>query len=115
MHEMALAMRVVEIAVETLRDQATPDARPAAVHVAIGRLSHVAPHALAFCFEAAARGTLVEGARLEIAQPDGSAWCPDCRAEVAIASRIDDCPRCGGAQLMVTGGEEMRVIELELH
>jgi hydrogenase nickel incorporation protein HypA/HybF len=114
MHEMALAARVVEIAAETLRDRAGPAAKLAVVHVAIGRLSHVEPRALAFCFEAAARGTPVEGARLAIAQPEGSGFCLDCRAVVPLASRVADCPRCGGVRLVVTGGEEMRVTELEL-
>jgi hydrogenase nickel incorporation protein HypA/HybF len=37
-----------------------------------------------------------------------------CSRSVAIAARGDPCPDCGGWQLQVTGGDQMRVRELEL-
>jgi hydrogenase nickel incorporation protein HypA/HybF len=34
---------------------------------------------------------------------------------VAIASRTDDCPRCGSARLQPTGGTELKVVDLIVH
>ena len=31
-----------------------------------------------------------------------------------VAQRYNACPRCGGYQLQVTGGEEMRIKDLEV-
>jgi hydrogenase nickel incorporation protein HypA/HybF len=31
-----------------------------------------------------------------------------------IAQRYDECPRCGGYQLQVTAGDQMRIKELEI-
>jgi hydrogenase nickel incorporation protein HypA/HybF len=112
MHETALARGVVEIACEAL--SAAPGARVAVVRLALGALSHVEPRALLFCFDAAARGTAVEGAALAIERPEGRAHCLDCDGPVVLQSRTEACPRCGGHRLLVTGGEEMRVTELEL-
>ncbi|MDO9709323.1 hydrogenase maturation nickel metallochaperone HypA [Paracraurococcus lichenis] len=112
MHETALAAGVIDIVRDALRER--PAERVAVVRLSIGGLSHVEPRALEFCFDAAARGTPAEGARLAIDRPPGRAHCLTCDREVGLASRADACPGCGGHRLLVTGGEEMRVTELEL-
>ncbi len=112
MHEMALTEGVVRV----LEEQAAVNGydRVKTVWLEIGELSHVDPHALAFCYEAVARGTIAEGSRLEIVAVPGAAWCMECSASVAVAHRYDACPLCGGHQLTVTAGDEMRIKELEV-
>jgi len=51
---------------------------------------------------------------LLIDSPPGQAWCMACSQTVALAQLGAACPVCGGHQLAVTGGEEMRVKEIEL-
>lgn len=112
MHEMALAQSIVELVQEhALRDDFT---RVRTVRLAIGALSHVAPHALEFGFEAVARGTVAEGAKLAIDRPPGTGYCIDCCKNVAIAAHGDPCPSCGGSDWMVVGGDDMRVVDLEV-
>lgn len=112
MHETALCRGIVE----ALKEQAVIHGfqRVTLVRLSIGALSHVEPEALAFSFDVACRGTLAEGATLDIERPPGQAFCIQCEAQVNIAERFDPCPRCGGHDLMVTGGEEMRIKELEV-
>jgi len=112
MHEMALCRNIVEV----IREQAEAQGFRAVktVRLSIGTLSHVEPQALEFGFDAASRGTIAEGARLEIERPEGQAFCMVCEKTVPLAQRFDPCPDCGGHQLVVTGGEEMRVKELEV-
>ena len=57
---------------------------------------------------------LAEGARLEIVELPGQAWCMQCAKTVRVQQRFHACPDCGGRQLQVTGGEEMRIKELEV-
>lgn len=112
MHEMSLCQSLIDIILE---QQATAGfQRVLCVRLVIGALSHVAPEAIEFGFEVVARGTVVEGARLEIERPSGQAHCLACSVEVTITRRDDPCPRCGGFQLVVTGGDEMRLRELEV-
>ena len=112
MHEVALAQAIVDIVTEqALRDSFR---RAKVVHVEIGELSHVMPEALLAGFESASPGTAADGARLDLIRSPGKAWCMDCSAEVQVASRIEACPACGGAKLVVTDGEQMRVLELEV-
>lgn len=112
MHEMAMTEGVVRVLEEQAR--ISDYSRVKTVWLEIGELSHVDPHALAFCYEACTRGTLAEGSRLEILRVAGTAWCTTCSNSVAITQRYDACPRCGGHQLQVTGGNEMRVKEVEV-
>jgi len=112
MHEMSLSVSLVDmVAARAAAEGAT---RVMRVGVEVGALGHVEPAALAFCLESAARGTLLEGTRFDIATPEGRAWCFDCAAEVALAGRADPCPGCGGHELRLSQGEELKVTEMEI-
>jgi hydrogenase nickel incorporation protein HypA/HybF len=112
MHELSLTESIVEIAAETAKREGASRVRR--VFVDIGSLSHVEPEALLFCFEAVAAGTIVEGARLEIARVAGEGRCADCGRTVPLAERFGPCPECGGFSVQMTAGNEMRVREIEV-
>jgi len=89
-------------------------ARVKTVWLEIGELSAVEPAAMRFGFDLVTRGSLADGARLEIVKLPGQAWCMQCAKTVRVKQRFDECPDCGSHQLQVTGGEEMRIKELEV-
>jgi hydrogenase nickel incorporation protein HypA/HybF len=110
MHEVALAEGVLRIVMDAARASAASHVHT--VWVELGALAHVEPDALAFCFDAVTRGSVAEGARLDIARTAGAAWCMPCSVEVPLARLGDACPRCGSHQLQVLKGDEMRVKEI---
>ncbi|NOJ44841.1 hydrogenase maturation nickel metallochaperone HypA [Bradyrhizobium archetypum] len=112
MHEMALCEGIVEIVEEEARRRSF--SRVKTVCLEIGALSHVAPEAMRFCFAAVAARTIADGAVIEVVELPGVAWCFACSRSVEIAHRDEPCSCCGSYQLQVTGGEEMRVKELEV-
>ena len=112
MHEMSLAESVREIVDETAR--ASGARRVAAVRLEIGRLAQVEIEAMRFAFEVVKRGSFADTARLDIVETDGTAWCMRCSQPVVIAQRGDGCAQCGSHQLQVTGGERMRVMDIEI-
>jgi len=112
MHEMALAEGVREIVDDAARSGGAR--RVASVRLEIGRLAQVEVDALRFAFEVVKRGSLADSARLEIVERDGLAWCMCCSEVVAIGALGDACPTCGHHQLQVTGGDRMRVLEIEV-
>jgi len=111
-HEMSLAEGMLQIVEETARKNGA--AKVTAVWLELGALSHVEAEALRFCFDAITRGGAADGARLEIVTTPGRAWCMQCSDTVDLARLGDACPRCGGYQLQVTQGEEMRLREIEI-
>ena len=86
MHEMSLAEGILKILEENSRSQGF--ARVTGVWLEIGRLSHVEPEALAFCFEVVTRDSLAAGARLELELVEGQGWCHDCGASVPMPKGI---------------------------
>ena len=110
MHEMSLAggvLRIVEDAAARERF-----ARVRRLTLEAGALAGIEVRALRFALEAIAPGPCLGGADIEVHEPPGRAWCMRCCEAVAIASRIDACPRCGGFQLQPTEGTELRVRDL---
>jgi len=112
MHEMSLMQSVVSILEEEAARQNFTQVK--AVWLEIGKLSHVEPEALRFCFDVVIKDTVADGARLEIVEIPGQAWCMNCSKPVEVAERFDACPDCGGYQPQMTGGDEMRIKELEV-
>jgi hydrogenase nickel incorporation protein HypA/HybF len=112
MHEMSLAEGVLGLIEDAaLREGFT---RVRGVWLELGCLAAVEPDALRFCFDAVTAHTLADGAKLEIISLPGQAWCWQCNESVLLEKDESICPRCGGYGLQVTGGDEMRVKELEV-
>ncbi len=112
MHEMSLCESVLGILEDHARSRGFERIRT--VRLEIGVLSGVDLEAMRFSFDAVTRGTLADHASLEIIEVPGVAWCMQCCKTVPVHQRFDACPDCGGYQLQVSGGEEMRILELEV-
>jgi hydrogenase nickel incorporation protein HypA/HybF len=109
---MALAESVREI----VQDAASANGARcvSTVRLEIGRLAQVELAAMRFAFDVVKRGSLADQARLDIVELDGTAWCMPCAAPVVISRRGAACPQCGSHQLQVTGGDQMRVMDIEI-
>lgn len=112
MHEMSLTEGVLQILQESAKSKGFE--RVKTVWLEVGELSSVEIEAMRFCFDVVMQDTLAQGAKLEIIQVPGEAWCMSCGKSVTVKQRFDPCPDCGGFQLQVTGGDQMQVKELEV-
>ena len=112
MHEMSLCQGVLQVIEDHARRGGFHKVKT--VRLEIGELSGVEIDAMRFSFDAVMRDTIADAARLEIIALEGAAWCLPCEKSVRVRRRFDDCPDCGGYQLQITGGDEMRIKELEV-
>jgi hydrogenase nickel incorporation protein HypA/HybF len=110
MHEMSLAGGVLDLVERCARQEGFR--RVACVRLEVGKLSGVEADSLRFALQAIAPGTCLDGARIEIDEPAGQAWCQTCGMAVAIDARGDPCGRCGGWGLQASGGTELKVVDL---
>jgi hydrogenase nickel insertion protein HypA len=76
MHEMSLAMAVLQIVEDAASEQRFQ--RVKTVFLEIGELAAVEPEAMRFCFDAVIRGTLAEGAVLKVIEVAGEGLCFNC-------------------------------------
>lgn len=112
MHEMSLCEGIRQI----LEERAGRDGFRAVqrVRLEIGRFAAVEIEALRFGFDVVMKGSIADGAVLDILDRPGEAYCYECEKAVTIEDRLDPCPFCGGGRLLVTGGNEMRIKDLEV-
>lgn len=105
MHEMSLAMHIVDLAAN--RARAEGGRRVSAIEVEVGAMAGVMVEALEFCFEAAARNTPAEGAILATRLVEGRGTCLDCAASHPMRGVHETCPGCGGYLVHAEGGLEL--------
>jgi hydrogenase nickel incorporation protein HypA/HybF len=112
MHEVSLIESIVDLVVAERRTQAF--ARVRMIRLTVGALGHAEPDALRFCFDAVTRGTIADGAGLEIEIVPGAGWCAVCQQTVPMDERFAACPVCGDGPVRMTAGGELRLAELEV-
>jgi hydrogenase nickel incorporation protein HypA/HybF len=108
-HELSLSGAVLNTVVKHAGDR-----RVSLVSLRVGRLRQVVPDTLEFYFEFVARGTLCEGARLELEVVEASLRCEECELEWEIEIPAFRCPTCGGAEVAVATGNEFEVESIEV-
>jgi hydrogenase nickel incorporation protein HypA/HybF len=112
MHEVSLMQDALILATQEARRAG--GTRIHRLMMQIGPLSGVVPEALSFAFEILAKGTMAEGARLEIEAVDIRCYCRGCAQEFTPPDLYCECPACGQASLDVRRGREMQLSCLEV-
>ena len=113
MHEMGIALQIIEIAKSSLPPDLA-DARVERINLRVGKLAAVVPSSLRFCFEVAAKGTPLEGAALAIEEVPVDARCNDCGRQWTIEGPVFSCPDCGGGSIEMLSGRELDIVSLEV-
>lgn len=108
MHELGITRNIVAIVAEAAKGQ-----RVSRVTLEVGRLAGVMPDAIAFCFDAVAIGTLLEGATLEINVVEGSARCRACERVFDVNNLFTACA-CGSRDVALVRGEELLIKTMEV-
>lgn len=84
------------------------------IRVEMGPLSGVERVLVEIAFTEQVDSTPCRGAKLEVTEVPLSAKCRECRAEFAIERFRFVCPECGSPHVQVTGGEEFRLLDVDL-
>jgi hydrogenase nickel incorporation protein HypA/HybF len=110
MHELSIAMSIVELAVEEARkNNATVIQK---VDVEIGTLSGVETEALQFAWDVAIQETDAKDAILEIHVIPAEARCLQCGASFPAGHFFVQCPECQGYRYDIIKGKELKIRSL---
>jgi len=113
MHELSIAMSIVEMALEEAERHGS--ARVQAVHLRLGLLSGVVKQALLSSYQMACEATPLEGSQLLIEEVPVEVFCPKCDAPRPVTSiQWFCCPECGAPTPTVLHGKELEVTALEI-
>jgi hydrogenase nickel incorporation protein HypA/HybF len=118
MHELSIAQRLVDRAIEAAADRGAD--RVDGLTVELGAATHLAQDQVAFCIDAVAEGTPADGATVsfERVPPAGTCDCgwtgrPERLADTVPGAPSLRCPECGG-RLTLTAGRECRLTRIEI-
>jgi len=109
MHEMSIAMNIIELASKAARTEGAGHIKD--IELEIGTMAGVFIESLEFCFEAASRSTLAEGATLTIHVIPAKGRCTDCNKISDVTSLTSQCPHCGAylLSLSLISGKDMKI------
>lgn len=112
MHEMSICESIVSV----IEQQAVAQSftRVRRVRLEIGPLAGVELEALRFSFDVVTRGGIAAGSELDVIGLPVTGWCMPCAGSVEVRERFDACPDCGSYQIQITGGEELRIKDMEV-
>jgi hydrogenase nickel incorporation protein HypA/HybF len=113
MHELSIAMSIVEMAEEEAECHGKVQVH--VVHLRLGLLSGVMKQALLSSYEMACEDTVLQGSELLIEEIPVEVFCPKCEVAKPVSSiQWFCCPDCGTPTPTVLRGKEMEVVALEL-
>lgn len=112
MHEMAIAMALIDEAEKVAREQ-NARAIPG-ITVVVGRLSGTDPDALRAVFDLAAEETLAKGAKLEIEMREPSVRCLACGKRSQPKPPFMTCQACGAMEVEVESGRELYIKAMDV-
>jgi hydrogenase nickel incorporation protein HypA/HybF len=112
MHELSIAMGIVEAAVEEAQKRGV---QVSAVHLRLGALSGVVKDALLFSYEVACQDTPLAGSKLIVEDVPVIVFCARCNeSQVLTSVQSFCCPKCGEPTMDVRQGKELEVFALEV-
>ncbi len=112
MHELSIAMGIVEAAMDEAQRRGV---RVSAVHLRLGELSGVVRDALLFSYEVACQDTPLAGSRLIVEDVPVMVFCAQCQQKRVLTSvQSFCCPDCGTPTMDIRQGKELEVFALEV-
>jgi hydrogenase nickel incorporation protein HypA/HybF len=113
MHEMGIAMQIVEIAVASIPSD-LKGAQVKRVNLKVGKLAAVVPESLRFCFQIAIQDTPLRDADLNIEEIPLRVRCADCKAEWNAHEPVFVCRKCNSGSIEMLSGRELDITSIEV-
>ena len=112
MHELGIAQDMLRIAIEyATQNQAK---RITALNIEMSMAADESEDSLRFHFEHLARGTLADGARIEIIRVPMRASCLDCANEFDFSTDSAGCPRCQSTRVRPLPQDEFKLTSIDV-
>lgn len=109
MHELSITESMMQVALDQCEGR-----KITRITAVIGRLAGIVEDCVQFYFDEMSKGTLAEGAILELDMRTALARCNDCGREFELEELQWSCPGCGGASLELIRGKELYVDSIEV-
>ena len=110
MHELSLAMEVIDLATREARKNRVSIIRE--ILLEVGALSGVEADAFQWGLEMLIKDTILENAMIKLIRIPGKGTCSACNIEFEMKNRLDSCPECQCFPSKISGGQELRIVSI---
>ena len=111
MHELSIAMNIIEIAEENAKANNASIINE--IELDIGSQSGVVIEALEFAMQSAVQGSMLKDAKVKINSISAKAACSACQHEFYVDDLFAPCPECGNPFCDIIEGRELKVKSLK--
>lgn len=112
MHELAITESVIDLINREAREKGFK--KVLGISLRVGEYSGIIPECIREFFPIAARGSIAQGAELEIVSLPASFRCPDCGYLGAVDRKAACCPQCTSREIRMVSGREFFVDSLKV-
>jgi hydrogenase nickel incorporation protein HypA/HybF len=110
MHEASLVEALIEV-IETEAANAGM-VRVTGLKLRVGAMRMVVPEMMQTAFEIMSKGSVAEGARMQIEEVPLLAHCTNCNRDVEVDGHVFLCTLCGTALSEILSGQELDLMEI---
>lgn len=112
MHEMTIALNIVDIATkESIKANASSIG---GIEIEIGSMSGVDVTALKFALDAAVKNTILERSEMTIIPIQAKVECKKCKFTFPIEDFYQGCPKCDSLIFDIIQGKELRIKSINI-
>jgi hydrogenase nickel incorporation protein HypA/HybF len=112
MHELSLATEVINLAEREAKKAIALSIRE--ITIEVGDLSGVEADAFEAALGLISRDSVLDKSRIRIIMTPGKGRCIACNYEFEMNHRMATCPKCKAFPSEVHGGQEFRVLSMEI-
>ncbi len=112
MHEVSIAMALVDQIGKIVKTEGATRAR--AVTVAVGVLSGVEPHALEMAFPVVAEDAGMKGLQLIMERVESKVRCRACGGVFSLDTPFSICEKCDSPDIEIISGRELSILSLKI-
>ncbi len=112
MHELSITQSMFDLVLEQAKQHNA--VKVTKINLVIGALTGVVGDSVQFYLEFLSKGTVAEGASLNIKSVPAQATCRKCKKVFKLSEMEWVCPDCKEASLEITGGTELFLESIEV-
>jgi len=112
MHELSITQSLFDIVITQANQSGAH--KVTSINLVIGAMSGIVGDSVSFYLDFLSKGTIVEGATLNIKMITTRALCRDCSKEFDLREFDWYCPACNSDRLEITGGKELFIESIEV-
>ncbi|PKL39783.1 MAG: hydrogenase maturation nickel metallochaperone HypA [Spirochaetae bacterium HGW-Spirochaetae-1] len=111
MHEFSIVSSLYDIIEEVARENSL--VKVYRVSLIVGKMRQVVPVAMEMAFEAITKGTIAEGAELQLEFVPIKMQCRSCGHQFTVDEHVYICPKCEAVELDLVEGQELLIKQIE--